>query len=523
MPRTLYRKPTPWTVPEKKTWMRRIFCRFILDVPFEPKPDLLPIASSIHCLRMSPMATNEGSNNLLRALPAVQRLLDEPAVRDLQLRCGRDAVVSAARETLAALRQGILAGQIRDTGSDGLESTAIKCLVSRVERLCGGGVRRVINGTGVILHTGLGRAVLPAAAIDDIVAELRGYASVEIEIDSGKRGHRDETVRDLVTTLLNCQHATVVNNNAAATMLALAAIARGKEVIVSRGQLVEIGGSFRVPDVMRESGCKLVEVGTTNRTYVRDYEAAITPETAALLLVHTSNFRMVGFTEEPTVVDMAALARKRGIPLIYDIGSGALLPDLADELKEEPVVKTALDDGADLVLFSADKILGAGQGGIAAGRKDLVDLMRKHPLYRAFRVDKISLRVLESTLSLYLDPVKRTETVPTLKMLRKPLVQISEEAASLASRLTRALSGLEALCMEDSSRLGSGSLPEKNIPTRVVILRHPNFSAEELAARLRNRRPPVFTRIQDDRVLIDPRTLQPGDDAEIEKAVREFA
>jgi L-seryl-tRNA(Ser) seleniumtransferase len=469
---------------------------------------------------MRGMDKTESPESLLRGLPAVQRLLVDPLVRELQERCGRDAVVAAARETLTRLRQEILSGHPPKTGEAGLEGVAVKTLVARVERLCGGGVRRVINGTGVILHTGLGRAVLPAAAIDDIVAELRGYASVEIEIDSGKRGHRDETVRDLVTTLLGCQHATVVNNNAAATMLALAAVARGRDVIVSRGQLVEIGGSFRVPDVMRESGCRLVEVGTTNRTYVRDYEAAITPETAALLLVHTSNFRMIGFTEEPAVSEMAALARKHGIPLIHDIGSGALLPGLADELKEEPVVKTALDDGADLVLFSADKILGGGQGGIAAGRKDLVELMRRHPLYRAFRMDKISLRVLETTLGLYLNPFQRNESVPTLKMLRKPLAQISGEAAALAGRLARALSGLEALCMEDSSRLGSGSLPEKNIPTRVVSLRHAALSAGELAARLRQHRPPVFTRIQDDRVLLDPRTLQPGDADEIEAAVR---
>jgi L-seryl-tRNA(Ser) seleniumtransferase len=366
----------------------------------------------------------------------------------------------------------------------------------------------------------LGRAVLPSAALQSIVNELGGYAAVEVDIESGKRGHRDDTVRDLTRTLLDCESATVVNNNAAATMLALASIARGREVIVSRGQLVEIGGSFRVPDVMRESGCTLVEVGTTNRTYVRDFEAAITPNTAALLLVHTSNFRMVGFTEEPSIAAMSALAKRAKLPLLYDIGSGALLPGLAAELKEEPVVKTALDEGADLVLFSADKILGASQGGIAAGRKDLVELMRKHPLFRAFRVDKLTLCALEATLRLYLDPLKRLEDIPTLKMLRKPLAEIADEASALASRLTKSISGLEALCMEDSSRLGSGSLPEQNIPTRVVALRHGKVSAEQLAARLRANRPPIFTRIQNDRVLIDPRTLLLGESLEIEAALR---
>ncbi|HYG76851.1 MAG TPA: L-seryl-tRNA(Sec) selenium transferase [Planctomycetota bacterium] len=456
----------------------------------------------------------------LRALPAIQRLLENSELKQLQEQFGREAIVSAARETLAAFRSDILAGKAAGNGHGFSEADVIARVISRVRQRIGGGVRRVINATGVILHTGLGRAVLPAAAIQDIVAELSGYAAVEIDVDSGKRGHRDSTVRDLVTTLLGCEHATVVNNNAAATMLALAAIARGKEVIVSRGQLVEIGGSFRVPDVMRESGCKLVEVGTTNRTYARDFEAAITPETGALLLVHTSNFRIVGFTEEPTVAEMKALAKKHNLPLIYDIGSGALLPDLADELKEEPVVKAALDDGADLVLFSADKILGGAQGGIAAGKRELVEKLRRHPLYRAFRVDKLTLCALESTLRLYLNPGTRNQTVPTLRMLKRTLASISDEAATLATKLGRALPGLEALCVEDSSRLGSGSLPERNIPTRVVSLRHPKLSAEELGAALRAHKPPIFTRIQDERVLIDPRTLQPGDGEEIEKAVK---
>jgi L-seryl-tRNA(Ser) seleniumtransferase len=465
----------------------------------------------------------------MRALPAVQRLLEEPALRELEARCGREAVLSAARETLSGLRAAIAAGKAQlpaghpQPGStDKLCPEIVRLVAERVRRRCGSGVRRVINATGVILHTGLGRAVLPQAAIQDIAAQLAGYSAVEVDLESGKRGHRDATVNDLLTTLLGCERATVVNNNAAGVMLALAAIARGKEVIVSRGQLVEIGGSFRVPDVMRESGCRLVEVGTTNRTYVRDYEAAITPETAALLLVHTSNFRLIGFTEEPRTADVAALARKRGLPLLYDIGSGALLPGLADELREEPVVKTALDDGVDLVLFSADKILGSTQGGVAVGRKDLVEKMRRHPLYRALRLNKLTLSALESTLRLYLDPEQRLETVPTLRMLRRSLASIGEEAAALATRLSRACKGLEALCVEDSSRLGSGSLPERNIPTRVVSLRHAKLSAEELGARLRAHQPPIFSRIQDDRVLLDPRTLLPGDGDEIEKAAQEI-
>ena len=472
------------------------------------------------------MVNRDNSSNeaLLRGLPAVQRLLDEPELRALQTQCGRDAVLSAVRETVASVRTEILSGQFRIEGNGAATSAAvIQRVVMRVQRHFSGGVRRVINATGVILHTGLGRAVLPAAAIQAIVKELSGFAAVEVDVESGTRGHRDDTVCDLITTLLNCEHATIVNNNAAATMLALAAIARGKEVIVSRGQLVEIGGSFRVPDVMRESGCKLVEVGTTNRTYIRDFATAITPETGALMLVHTSNFRIVGFTAEPTVRELAELARKHNLPLIYDIGSGALLPGLADELREEPVVKQALDDGADLVLFSADKILGAAQGGIAAGRKDLVEKLRRHPLYRAFRVDKLTLRAVETTLQLYLHPEKRAEEIPTLRMLKRTLASISDEAAALATAITRANNQLEALCLEDSSRLGSGSLPERNIPTRVVALRHATLPAAELGAKLRAHTPPIFTRIQDERVYIDPRTLLPGDGEEIVRAVTALA
>ena len=248
-------------------------------------------------------------DSLLRALPAVQRLLDDPSLLSLQREHGRDAVLSAAREVLAEQRSAISAGRSSLSISNA-ESLVLSAITERVGKQTQRGVRRVINGTGVILHTGLGRAVLPEAAIREITEHLSGFAAVEVDIESGARGHRDDTVRELLSILLGCESATIVNNNAAATMLALSAIARGKEVIVSRGQLVEIGGSFRVPDVMRESGCRLVEVGTTNRTYVRDYEAAITPETAALMLIHTSNFRIVGFTEEATVRDLAARWRK---------------------------------------------------------------------------------------------------------------------------------------------------------------------------------------------------------------------
>ncbi|MCW8133911.1 MAG: L-seryl-tRNA(Sec) selenium transferase [Planctomycetota bacterium] len=459
---------------------------------------------------------SSASQKALRAVPAVQKLLDEPALMEAQSRFGRDAVVAAAREVLDELRE-----KLRGNGGAQPPETSVLAVqaAARAGKRSLGGIRKAINATGVILHTGLGRAVLPEAALRDIAQELGGYAIVEVDIETGQRGQRDLAAADLMRTILGCEAATVVNNNAAATMLALAAVARGKEVIVSRGQLVEIGGGFRVPEVLAESGAKMIEVGTTNRTHLRDYERAITPETAALLAVHPSNFRIVGFTAEPGIAELAELGRKHNLPVIHDIGSGALLPDLAEELRHEPAVKASLDAGASLVTFSCDKILGGPQAGFAVGRADLVEKLRRHPLYRAFRLDKLILRALESTLALYLDAGRRGETVPTLRMLRRPLAEIAAVAEALAQRLREQDVELDAGAAEDSSRLGSGSLPERDIPTRVVRLRHPRHSAEELAARLRAHTPPIFARIQDERVLIDPRTLQAGEEEEIVRAL----
>jgi L-seryl-tRNA(Ser) seleniumtransferase len=384
-------------------------------------------------------------------------------------------------------------------------------------------MRRLINATGVILHTGLGRAMLPAAALLDIAAELRGYCNVELDLETGERGERDLHAAALLKMILGCQAATVVNNNAAATLLVLSALAQGREVIVSRGQLIEIGGAFRIPDVMAASGARLVEVGCTNRTHLRDYEQAITPQTALLLEVHTSNYRVVGFTKTVPIGELAALGRKHNLPVVHDVGSGALLPGLADQLRHEPIVKESLEAGADLVTFSGDKILGGPQSGVIVGRADLVGTVRKHPLWRALRLDKLILRALESTLALYLDPERRTETVPTLRMLRRPAAELEQAAEALAAGLRAARPETNIETAPDNSRLGSGSLPEFDIPTRVVRLRHPRMTPDELAAGLRRAQPPVFGRIQDDWLLLDPRTLQPGEAEEIIAALQALA
>lgn len=468
------------------------------------------------------MASKKNLQTLLRAVPAVNELIGEPALVRARARWGHDAVVAAAREVLDELRGEIRRRHAEGDGADAkVDAKALaSAAAERAGKRSSGGVRRAINATGVILHTGLGRAVLPEQALKDLAAECAGYAAVEVDLASGARGKRDTAAGELLRTLLGCEDATVVNNNAAATMLALAALARGREVIVSRGQLVEIGGSFRMPDVMKESGATLVEVGATNRTRVEDYRDAITPQTALLLAVHPSNFRMIGFTEEVPVAELVKLGRRYSVPVVYDIGSGALLPNLAKELKEEPVVKSALDAGVDLVLFSGDKILGGPQAGIAAGKKALVEKLRSHPLYRAFRLDKLILRALESTLALYLDPKRRNETLPTLRMLTRSLKDLESEAKALAKQLAAANKALSVDTAEDSSRLGSGSLPEHEIPTVVVRLKHKTLGAEALAARLRAHEPPILGRIQDDRLLLDPRTLLAGEADEIARALK---
>jgi L-seryl-tRNA(Ser) seleniumtransferase len=460
------------------------------------------------------MSADPSLQDRLRAVPSVQRLLEEPALRQAESRLGRAAVLDAVRQVLEDVRRAVASGRPTAPPASELAERA----AARARTRLAGGVRRAINATGVILHTGLGRAVLPEAALRDIAAELGGYCKVEVDFETGQRGERDLHAAKLLTTILGCQAATVVNNNAAATLLVLSALARGKEVIVSRGQLIEIGGSFRIPDVMKASGARLVEVGCTNRTHLRDYEDAITPETALLLEVHTSNYRIVGFTHQVGIGELARLGKARGLPVVHDVGSGALLPGMAPELRDEPIVKESLDAGADLVTFSGDKILGGPQFGAVVGREDLVRAVRKHPLWRAMRLDKLILRALESTLALYLDPERLGQSVPTLRMLHRPLKELEAQAEELAAKIRKACPALEARTAPDSSRLGSGSLPEYDIPTRVVRLRHKDLTPDQLAARLRAWQPMIVGRIQDDWLLLDPRTLQSGEDEEIARA-----
>ncbi|MBI4618071.1 MAG: L-seryl-tRNA(Sec) selenium transferase [Planctomycetes bacterium] len=472
---------------------------------------------------MSETSRPEGpaAPSLLSRIPAVDRLLERPEAAAILGSFDRSLVVGEIRALLDELRQGIREGDVPEKDlAARIESTAILAeLRRRVEALAAPRVRRVINATGVVLHTGLGRAVLAPSALERVRREVGGYSYVEIDPESGNRGERELAVRDLLCRLTGAQNASVVNNNAGAVLLALAAIARGKEVVVSRGQLVEIGGSFRIPDVMAESGARLVEVGTTNRTRLSDYERAIGPQTGALLAVHPSNYRIVGFTEAVPTQELVKLGSRHGLPVIEDLGSGAFLDYSPYGLEGEPTVREVVASGVALATFSGDKLLGGPQSGIVVGRSDEVAKVRRHPLYRALRLDKIVLAALEATLGTYLDTKSLARTNPTFRMLTEPAESIRPRADALAARLVT-LAGLSAEVRPDVSRPGSGSLPTTEIPTFVVAVHAKDLAAHELARRLRTGVPAVVPRVQEDLVLLDPRTVLPGEEEDLFEAFR---
>jgi L-seryl-tRNA(Ser) seleniumtransferase len=420
----------------------------------------------------------------LRDLPSVDEL-----ARDGRLAAEPPAlVVSAARAVLSRAREEITAGH---EPGDLVERTLTELAGARAPRL-----RRALNATGVIVHTNLGRAPLPEAALERALEVGRGYSNLEYDLAAGTRGSRQDHVAGILRRLSGAEAALVVNNNAAAVLLALAALAEGREVLVSRGELIEIGDGFRIPDVLARSGARLREVGTTNRTRAADYERAIGPETAVLLRVHQSNFRVVGFTEQPTVEQLAAVAARAGLPLVDDLGSGVLV-----HLEGEPSAKESLAAGADLVCFSGDKLLGGPQAGIVVGRAELVERLRRHPLQRALRADKLTLAALEGTLGLYLEPDRALREVPVLRMLDEP----GEAVRARAERLAAAVGGEVE---ETVARVGGGALPLAELPSFACAVE------EELAGPLRAGEPPVVGVVRDGRLLLDCRTLT---DAEAEE------
>jgi L-seryl-tRNA(Ser) seleniumtransferase len=452
--------------------------------------------------------TPEPKQELLRQIPSITELLKSQAAAAWLEEHPASLVTECLRRAVAGLRQQIqedIGGRCgpQHVGAGEVLMRASVLLKEAAEPH----VRRAINATGIILHTGLGRAVFPPGVVDSIVPELKGYTTLAVHRETGERAERDELVEYLLTELTGAESATIVNNNAAATMLALAAIAAQKEVIVSRGQLIEIGGSFRLPEVMAQSGARLVEVGATNRTHLKDYEKAIGENTAAIMRVHPSNYRIVGFTSEVPLAELAEFAHRRGLALIDDLGAGALVDLKRYGLPHEPTVQESIAAGADLVLFSGDKLIGASQSGIIVGRKTLVDRLRKHPLMRAVRVDKTCLMVLERTLQMFRDPDRLAQDHPTYRMMAAPLETLKARAAALAQVGAVSAPGIEVSVDEGVAYLGSGSLPAEAIPSVVVTLSLPGLSASEVARRLRMDDACIFGRIEEERVRLDMRTI----------------
>jgi L-seryl-tRNA(Ser) seleniumtransferase len=380
-------------------------------------------------------------------------------------------------------------------------------------------LRRVINATGIVLHTNLGRAPLAPEASRAVAEAARTYTNIELDLATGERGSRYAAVEGVLRELTRAETAVVVNNNAAAVLLALSALAAGGEVVVSRSELVEIGGSFRIPDIIAQSGARLVEVGTTNKTRVADYERAIGPATRALLKVHQSNYRIVGFTASVAVGELAPLARKHALPVLEDLGSGTLVDLRAFGLAAEPTVRDAIASGADLVTFSGDKLLGGPQAGVIVGRRDLIARIERHPLLRAVRVDKLTMAALDATLRLYLDPERLAERLPVLRMLAEPVASVVRRAQALLAQLDE-IAGLDCRIEDTEAFAGGGSLPEHRIASAAVALRPAGTSAGQVAARLRAQRPAVVGRIAQDRLLLDLRTVAEDEVASVAAAVR---
>lgn len=469
------------------------------------------------------METGENENNpggALRLLPSVDALMQTEAAQRLSGTAGLRHITMLARVVIEGLREGLKLGSLgAETGSskESLLAEAERRLQAAWHSENNAGLRRVINATGVIIHTNLGRAPLSDAARAALFNHASGYCTLEYNIETGKRGKRGARAEHLLAELTGAESALIVNNCAAAAFLTLTVLAQGGETIISRGELVEIGGDFRVPDVMAQSGTALVEVGTTNRTRASDYERAITGQTRLILKVHPSNYKIVGFTLTPTIAELAVLARSRGIYLYEDAGSGALFDLSGYGLGDESVISQSLVAGADVVTFSGDKLLGASQAGLIVGKQEVIEKIRRHPLYRALRVDKLSYAVLEATLEAY-----RKETVareiPALRMLSLTKEQIAERARRFIGALEHgggAEKGFSYTIVDGVSALGGGAAPETKILTALVSVQHTEMSAAQIEQKLRAAQPPVIARVAENKILLDLRTVSENEEREL--------
>ncbi len=453
---------------------------------------------------------------LLRQIPAVNEMLNRTALKELEARVGRRLVVECTRRVVQRLREGIVAGSLSSVSLVALEQE----IVSEAETAAHYSLRPVINASGVILHTNLGRAPLAREAVEHLAEVATRYSNLEYDLEAGERGKRDVHTERLLCQILGAEKALLVNNNAAAVLLALNTLAEGTEVIVSRGELIEIGGSFRIPEVCAKSGAILREVGTTNRTRIDDYAAAINERTCLLLRVHPSNFRIVGFTARPSLAEFVELAQKHSLISMEDLGSGCLIDLSTKSIRDEPTPSASLKAGVDVVTFSGDKLLGGPQAGILAGKRELLERIRKNPLFRALRVDKLIIAALEATISLYLHG--KTDDVPALRMINLSVEAIRRRATGLAEKIS-AHPRFSVRVGDGESVIGGGSTPAQSLPTALLVVTHSSHSAQELEQLLRRNSPPVIARVEEDALLLDLRTVFEDQDEELFEALEAIA
>ncbi len=460
------------------------------------------------------------TQELLRKLPSVDKLKQSEVGQALVRNFGEDLVTVTIRNVLDSLRENLMREDAGVSFGDIDPETIIKEVEGILQQKFAPSLKSAVNATGVILHTGLGRAALPEAAQASLATVVEGYSTLATDIETGRRQHRDVHLNALLCELTGAEAATVVNNNAAATMLILNTLAQDKEVIVSRGQLVEIGGAFRMPDVMSASGAILHEVGTTNKTHLKDYSAAVGWNTAAIMRVHHSNYRIVGFASEPEIDELTELAHKHELAIIDDLGSGALVDLKKFGIEHEPLVQDSIKAGVDVACFSGDKLIGGPQAGIIVGKKDLIEKIRKNPLARAFRIGKLTITTMEATLKLFLQPEKLTASHPAYRMFSLSKDNIEKRAKRVKKKISDHAPGMvDMFLIEGGSQVGSGAVPVETIPTVLLRIVPVHQSVEELAKQLRKNEPPVFARLQKDALLLDFRTASDKQDGIIAEAL----
>lgn len=448
--------------------------------------------------------------NLFTLIPKVDELLEEDNIEKLLNIMPRKLVVDAIREEIDLLRNNIRNGELKEEEIIKINKNMPKLIIDRANRKNSYKLKRVVNGTGIVIHTNIGRSLISMDVMDNIKDIATNYSNLEYDLEKGERGSRYSHLEDIIIEITGGEAAMVVNNNAAAVLLVLSTMAKDKEVIVSRGELIEIGGSFRIPDVMEQSGAKLVSVGTTNKTHLWDFENAITEDTAALLKVHTSNYRILGFTSSVSAEELYELKAKYNIPLIEDLGSGVLIDLSKYSLEYEPTVQDSIKNGVDVVTFSGDKLLGGPQAGIIVGKREYIEAMKKNPLTRAFRIDKFTISALEATLRFYLDEKIVVEKIPTLKMLSMSIEELENKAKTLYNLLTQNIDNekCKVEIVDDYSEVGGGSLPLEKIATKCIMLTLNNLSVSEFERNLRECKIPIITRVYRDKVYIDLRTVK---------------